>query len=46
VKLTGADGRAETRMLATRDARFVPRGTMRTEEYVAGAPRVIAIELK
>jgi hypothetical protein len=46
VTVTDANGRAETRALATKDARFVSRGTIRTEAHVSGAPRVIAIELK
>ena len=46
VKVTGAKGQAETVTLAPRDARFVSRGTVRTDEHVSGAPRVIAIELK
>jgi hypothetical protein len=33
-------------VLAPKDARFVARGTVRTEEHASGAPRVIAIELK
>jgi hypothetical protein len=46
VKVTGVDGKAQTRVMAPKDARFVSRGTVRTEEHVSGAPRVIAIELK
>jgi hypothetical protein len=46
VKITGVDGKPETRVLAPKDARFVARGTVRTEEHASGAPRVIAIELK
>jgi hypothetical protein len=46
VKVTGVNGRPETRAMAAKDARFVSRGTVRTEELVSGAPRVIAIELK
>ncbi len=46
VKVTGVTGKPETLVLAPKDARFVSRGTVRTEEHVSGAPRVIAIELK
>ena len=46
VKVTNAKGQAETVTLAPKDARYINRGTLRTEEYVSGAPRVIAIELK
>ena len=40
------DGREETRTVAMKDARFVPRGRVDSEEAVNGSPRVIAIELK
>lgn len=46
VKITGVTGKPETLVLAPKDARFVSRGTVRTEEHVSGAPRIIAIELK
>ena len=46
VKVTGANGRAETRVMAPKEARYITRGTMRTEQGVSGSPRVIAIELK
>ena len=46
VKVTGAKGQAETVSWPPKDARYINRGTLRTEEYVSGAPRVIAIELK
>jgi hypothetical protein len=46
VKVTGVNGQAQTRVMATKDARFVPRGTFSSEELVSGSPRVIAIELK
>ena len=46
VKVTGVSGKPETRVMAPKEARFVSRGTVRTEEHVGGAPRVIAIELK
>jgi hypothetical protein len=46
VKVTGVDGKPVTRVMAPKDARFVSRGTVRTEQHVSGTPRVIAIELK
>jgi hypothetical protein len=46
IRVTGADGKPETRVLAAKDARYVSRGTVRTEAHVSGSPRVIAIELK
>lgn len=46
LKITGVTGKPETLVLAPKDARFVSRGTVRTEEHVSGAPRIIAIELK
>jgi hypothetical protein len=46
VKVTGPDGKAETRTLAPKQARYINRGTVRTEQGVSGSPRVIAIELK
>lgn len=46
VKVTGVNGRPDTHVMTPKDASFVSRGTVRTEEHVAGAPRVIAIELK
>jgi len=41
-----ADGKQETRAFSAKDARYVPRGRVDTEESVAGSPRVITIELK
>jgi hypothetical protein len=46
VKVTGPDGKAETRTLAPKQARYINRGTVQTEQGVSGSPRVIAIELK
>jgi hypothetical protein len=40
------DGKEETRTFARKDARFIPRGTIRSEEAVAGAPRAVIVELK
>jgi len=41
-----ADGREETKTVAFKDARFVPRGQMDTEEAISGSPRAIIIELR
>lgn len=41
-----ADGREETKTVAFKDARFVPRGQTDSEEAVSGAPRAIVIELR
>ena len=46
VKVTGPDGKADTRTLAPKQARYINRGTVQTEQGVSGSPRVIAIELK
>jgi len=46
VKVTGPDGKADTRTLAPKQARYINRGTIVTEQGVSGTPRVIAIELK
>ena len=46
IKVTGANGTPETRVLAEKQARYIARGTMQTEQGVSGAPRIIAIELK
>jgi len=41
-----ADGREETKTVAFKDARFIPRGQMDTEEAISGSPRAIIIELR
>lgn len=46
VKVTGPGGKVETRTLAPKQARYINRGTVQTEQGVSGSPRVIAIELK
>jgi hypothetical protein len=46
VKVTGYDGKADTRTLAPKQARYIARGTVLTEQGVSGSPRVIAVELK
>jgi quercetin dioxygenase-like cupin family protein len=46
IKFTRPDGKAETKTFASGDARFIPRGTVDTEEALSGSPRAITIELK
>ena len=46
ITVTGSTGAAETRVLAEKQARYIRRGTVQTEQGVSGSPRVIAIELK
>jgi hypothetical protein len=46
LKTTGADGTIETQTVNYKDAPFVPRGRVDTEEAVGGSPRAIVIELK
>jgi len=46
LRFTGPDGKVETKAFAFGDARFIPRGTIDTEEAVTGSPRAITIELK
>ncbi|MEZ5420877.1 MAG: hypothetical protein R2708_26540 [Vicinamibacterales bacterium] len=46
VTVTGPDGRPETRTLAPKQARYINRGTVVSEQGASGSPRVIAIELK
>lgn len=46
VQVTGPDGKAATRSLMPKQARYISRGTLQTEQAVSGTPRVIAIELK
>ena len=43
---TTASGKQETHTVAFKNARFVPRGRVDTEEAVSGSPRAIVIELK
>jgi hypothetical protein len=40
------DGKEETRVVAAKDARFIPKGRVESEEGVSGSPRAITIELK
>jgi hypothetical protein len=46
VKVTAPGGKVETRTLAPKQARYITRGSVTTEQGVSGSPRVIAIELK
>ena len=46
ISVIGPSGKPETRVLAEKQARYITRGTVQTEQGVSGAPRVIAIELK
>lgn len=46
IAVTGPSGKPETRVLAEKQARYISRGTVQTEQGVSGTPRVIAIELK
>jgi len=41
-----ADGREETKAVAFKDARFIPRGQTDSEVAVSGSPRAIVIELR
>jgi hypothetical protein len=41
-----ADGREETKAVAFKDARFVPRGQTDTEEAISGSPHAVIIELR
>jgi hypothetical protein len=40
------DGREETKTVAFKDARFVPRGQTDTEEAISGSPHAVIIELR
>ena len=40
------DGHQETRPVAFKEARYIPRGQRDYEEAVSGTPRAITIELK
>jgi hypothetical protein len=46
VTVTGPGGKAEARILAPRQARYINRGSILTEQSVSGAARIVAIELK
>ena len=40
------DGREETKAVAFKDARFIPRGRVDSESVVSGSPKAIVVELK
>ena len=40
------DGKEETKTFKRKDTRWIPRGTVESEEAVAGTPRAVTIELK
>lgn len=46
IRYKRADGTEETKTLKRKDARFVPRGTVDTEEAIGGSPRAVIVELK
>ena len=46
LSVIGRSGQPETRVVAEKEARYIPRGTVQAEQSVSGTPRVIAIELK
>ena len=46
IRYRGADGTEQTRTVKRKDTRWVPRGTVETEEAVSGSPRAVTIELK
>jgi hypothetical protein len=46
VRVTGPDGKAETRTLVPGQARYINRGSVLIEQGTSGAGRVITIELK
>jgi hypothetical protein len=46
IKFTAANGKVETKTFNFGDARFIPRGTIDSEEAITGSPRAITIELK
>jgi len=46
IRFTTTDGKSETKNFEFGDARFIPRGTVETEEAIEGSPRAVTIELK
>ena len=46
IRFTDANGKVETKTFKFKDARFIPRGTVDTEEAIAGSPRAVTIEMK
>jgi hypothetical protein len=46
IRFTDERGKQETKTFAFKDARFIPRGTIDSEEAVSGSPHAVTIELK
>jgi hypothetical protein len=46
IRYKAADGKEETKTFKRKDTRWIPRGTVETEEAIAGTPRSVTIELK
>jgi hypothetical protein len=46
IKFARPEGVVETKVFKPGDARFIPRGTLDSEEAIEGSPRAITIELK
>ena len=46
IRFTDANGKSEKKKFAFGDARFIPRGTVESEEAIEGSPRAVTIELK
>jgi hypothetical protein len=46
IRYRRADGTEETKTFKRKDARFVQRGTIDTEEAIAGSPRAVIVEVK
>jgi len=45
-RVRDADGHETRRVVAPKDARFIPRGHVETAEAVSGSPRAITVEIK
>jgi hypothetical protein len=46
IRYKTADGKEETKTFKRKDTRWIPRGTVESEEAIAGSPRAVTIELK
>jgi hypothetical protein len=46
IRYRTADGKEETKTFKRKDTRWIPRGTVETEEATSGSPRAVTIELK
>ena len=46
IRYKRADGTEDTKTFKRKDARFVQRGTIDTEEAIGGSPRAVIVELK